>query len=71
MPFNPPILKLDSLDDTVPSLIKIPLQYFLEYFDKNYFEQISYFTNLYAIQKSQTRFKPISTEIKIVIGIHI
>lgn len=72
MPFNPPILKLDSLDDTVPSLIKTPLQYFLEYFDENYFEQISYFTNLYAIQKFQTRFKPTSAdEIKIVIGIHI
>lgn len=72
LPFNPPILKLDSLDDTVPSLIKTPMQYFLEYFDKNYFEQISYFTNLYAIQKSQTRFKPTSAdEIKIVIGIHI
>jgi len=45
MPFNPPILKLYSLDDTVPSLIITPMQYFLEYFDKNYLEQISYFTN--------------------------
>lgn len=52
MPFSPPILKLNSLDDTVPSRIKSPLQYFLDYFNENDFDQISYFTNLYAIQTS-------------------
>lgn len=32
--------------------------YFYEFLDENIFENIVYFTNFYAVQTSQTRYKP-------------
>ncbi|CAI6355190.1 unnamed protein product [Macrosiphum euphorbiae] len=72
-PFNQPTIKLDDLEQNNNILeLKSPLQYFSEYFDDDVFENMAYHTNLYAVQKGVTRFKPTDMyEMKRLIGIHI
>lgn len=61
-PFNQPSITLDDLESSnIITELKSPLQYFSEYFDGTVFEKMSYYTNLYAIQKGLTRFKPTDT----------
>lgn len=72
-PFNQPTLKLDDVEQNNNILeLKLPLQYFSEYFDDDVFENMAYHTNLYAVQKGVTKFKPTAMyEMKRLIGIHI
>lgn len=72
MPFKPPNINLRNIeDDFLPDELPSPLNYFIEYFGDTHFENMAYFTNLYAIQ-NQNKFKPTSVfEIKNFIGIQL
>jgi hypothetical protein len=72
MPFNAPELNLrDIEEDILPEELPSPYDYFLEYFGDADFENMTYYTNLYAVQ-NQKKFKPTSVfEIKIFIGIQL
>ncbi|XP_026805825.1 piggyBac transposable element-derived protein 1-like [Rhopalosiphum maidis] len=72
-PFAQPRLHLENLDQPVyPILLRSPLEYFSEYFNNDIFEKMAFFTNLYAVSKQISRFKPTNiNEMKIFIGIHI
>lgn len=72
MPFNPPKINLRNIiDDNLPEELPSPLNYFFKYFEETDFENMVYYTNLYAIQ-NQKKFKPTNIfEIKIFIGIQL
>jgi len=72
-PFAQPRLHLENLDQPIyPILLRSPLEYFSEYFNNDIFEKMAFFTNLYAVSKQISRFKPTNiNEMKIFIGIHI
>lgn len=72
MPFKPTKINLRNIEeDILPDELPTPLDYFLEYFGETDFENMAYFTNLYAVQ-NQKKFKPTSVfEIKIFIGIQL
>jgi len=72
-PFKQPNINLDDLEDMIyPSEMPSVLDYFTEYLDDTDFSNMAYFTNLYSVQKQQSRFKPTdASEIKTFIGIHI
>jgi hypothetical protein len=72
-PFKQPNISLYDLEDmTYPSEMPSVLDYFTEYLDDTDFSNMAYFTNLYSVQKQQSRFKPTdSSEMKRFIGIHI
>lgn len=73
VPFHPPDLKLKDLEEiNYPPEMPSISDYFYQYLDENLIEKMVYNTNLYAVQTSQTRFKPTnSNEIKKFIGIHL
>lgn len=52
--------------------VLIPLNYFKKYVPEEVFSLMSEMTNIYALQKNKSNFKPTnSLEIKILIGLHI
>lgn len=73
VPFCPPELKLKDLEErNYPPEMPSITDYFYEYLNDDIFEKIVYYTNLYAIQNSQIRYKPTNcNEIKNFIGIHL
>jgi len=53
-PFTPPKINLNEIELTdCPDEIQSPLYYFSKYFDVSEFENMSFYTNLYAVQKIQ------------------
>ncbi|XP_039287907.1 uncharacterized protein LOC120352224 [Nilaparvata lugens] len=49
-----------------------PIEYFMKYITNDVFNKFQEFTNLYAVQKNVSRFRPTSiAEIKTLIGFHI
>lgn len=49
-----------------------PISYFLEYLSDEFFEQVAEKTNIYALQKGDTSFRPTNKkEIKVLFGLHI
>lgn len=72
-PFRPPKVILNEIEEPdYPEEIQDPINYFSKYFDDSDFENMSFFTNLFAVQKNTNHFKPTNTrEIKEFIGIHL
>ncbi|KAE9528797.1 hypothetical protein AGLY_012372 [Aphis glycines] len=72
-PFTPPKINLNEIEQSdCPDEIQSPLYYFSKYFDDSDFENISFFTNLYAVQKHRNNFKPTNTqEMKKFVSIHL
>lgn len=61
-----------SKHDIEQNNIILELKSSLQYFSDDIFEKMAYYTNLYAIQKGVTRFKPTDMyKMKRLIGIHI
>ncbi|KAF0688531.1 piggyBac transposable element-derived protein 2-like, partial [Aphis craccivora] len=73
VPFSAPKLSLQTVEHPIyPKNILTPLHYFSNYFSENDFINMAKFTNIYAEQKSSTKFKKCtSSEIKILVGIHM
>lgn len=71
--FQPPIINLENIDSEYIDSIKTPIEYFLEYFGEKSFEEMAFFTNLYATRSNLcSKFKPTDQwEMKTLIGIHI
>lgn len=72
-PFNTPNIELDDLDITDPVIVlRNPIDYFMHYFNDDFFETLAFNTNLYAIQKNLTNFKATNQqEIRVLIAIHL
>lgn len=71
--FQPPIINLEDLDSEYINTIKTPIKYFLAYFGEKSFEDMAFFTNLYATRSNLiSKFKTTDQwEMKTLIGIHI
>ncbi|KAE9522589.1 hypothetical protein AGLY_017011 [Aphis glycines] len=72
-PFNTPNIVLDNLDITDPVIfLRNPIDYFMHYFNDDFFETVAFNTNLYAIQQNLTNFKATNQqEIRVLIAIHL
>lgn len=72
-PFTPPKINLNEIEQSdCPGEIQSPLYYFSKYFDDSDFENMSFFTNLYAVQKNTNNFKPTNIqEMKEFVAIHL
>ncbi|XP_060840869.1 piggyBac transposable element-derived protein 3-like [Rhopalosiphum padi] len=72
-PFTPPKINLNEIEQSdCPDEIQSPLYYFSKYFDDSDFENMSFFTNLYGVQKNTNNFKPTNTqEMKEFVAIHL
>lgn len=71
-PFKQPNINLDGLENIIyPTEMPSLLDYFAEYLDDTDFSNMAYFTNLYSVQRQNSRFKPTdASEIKRFIGVH-
>lgn len=72
-PFGDVDIVLDDLVATpIPVILRRPIDYFLQYFDDEFFETIVSNTNLYAEQKNLINFEPTDKqEIKTLIAIYL
>ncbi|XP_060846479.1 piggyBac transposable element-derived protein 3-like [Rhopalosiphum padi] len=72
-PFQEPYINLTDLEPIdCPSTIPQPYEYFTKYFDQKIFEDLSFYTNLYAVQNNDFSFKPTSPlEIRSFIAIQM
>lgn len=72
-PFQEPYINLTDLEPIdCPSTIPQPYVYFTKYFDQKMFEDISFYTNLYAVQNNDFSFKSTSPlEIRSFIAIQM
>lgn len=61
--FTPPKINLNEIEQSdCPDEIQSRLYYFSKYFDDSDFENMSFFTNLYAVQKNTNNFNPTNTD---------
>lgn len=71
-PYIPPKLHLDDIQENICSKLRFPIEYFLDFFDETFFEEIAFNTTLYSVQNSVPNFKATnSQEIKQLIAIHL
>lgn len=72
-PFEPPTINLEDIESEYIDTLKIPIQYFSDYFEDDIFVKIAFNTNLYATKKNLgSKFKLTDEhEIKTLIGIHM
>jgi len=72
-PFRPPKVSLNETEHSeCPDEIQNPIYYFSKYFDDSDFENMSFFTNLYAVQKNTNIFKSTNIqEMKEFIAMHL
>lgn len=72
-PFEPPSINLNILRESDgPNEIWSPIHYFSKYFGDQDFENMAFFTNLYAIQNTISKFKPTTAqEMKDFIAVHL
>lgn len=72
-PFQCPTIVLKDLETQVQvDYLRNPIDFFLQYFENDFFEIIAFNTNLYTVQNNNTHFKPTNKhEIQTLIAIHL
>lgn len=72
-PFKPPTINLNDIRESdCPNEIYSPIHYFSKYFGVRDFENMAFFTNLYASQINTSRFKSTTIqEMKEFIAVHL
>lgn len=72
-PFQCPTIELQDLETQVQvDYLRNPINFFLQYFENDFFEIVAFNTNLYTVQNNNTNFKPTNKhEIQTLIAIHL
>ncbi|KAF0692150.1 piggyBac transposable element-derived protein 3-like, partial [Aphis craccivora] len=72
-PFQSPTIVLQDLETRVQvDYLRNPIDFFLQYFENDFFEIVAFNISLYTVQNNKTNFKPTNKyEIQTLIAIHL